>query len=67
MDSSGDVLDSFRAVVGSIESSAVSQESLGSADVGSGLLSSDVLLSGLQGHTDGGLASVINGGTNDTS
>lgn len=55
VDSAGDGLQSLRAVVDGVHGCDVGEQGLGSADVGSRLLPSNVLLSGLQGHAVGKL------------
>ena len=67
MDSVGDVLESLWAVVDGIHGCDVGQQCLGSTDVRCCLLSSDVLLSGLQGHSEGELVVSIDRPSNDSS
>ena len=55
----GDVLQARRAVVDRVEAGDIGQQRLGGADVGVGLLAADVLLAGLQGHTQGGVATGV--------
>ncbi|MNZ36292.1 hypothetical protein D3C78_537080 [compost metagenome] len=61
----GDPLEPFGAVVDRIETGDIGQQHLGRADVGVGLLPANVLLAGLQGHAQGGVASRIFGNTDD--
>ncbi|MNH32530.1 hypothetical protein D3C79_929820 [compost metagenome] len=52
-------LQAFRAVVHRIEAGDVGQQYLGGADVGVGFFAADVLLAGLQGHSQCGIATGI--------
>ncbi|MOA62493.1 hypothetical protein D3C78_1879300 [compost metagenome] len=54
-----DTLQAFRAMVNRVEASNVGQQHLGRADVGVGLFAADMLLAGLQGHAQGGIATGI--------
>ncbi|MNQ45934.1 hypothetical protein D3C85_597330 [compost metagenome] len=61
----GNSLEPFGAVVDRIETGDIGQQHLGRADVGVGLLPANVLLAGLQGHAQGGVAPRIFRNTDD--
>lgn len=67
VDALGDLLDTSRSVIDGIKGSHVGEEGLGSADVGSGLLTTNVLLTGLEGKTVGRVALGILGDTDETA
>merc|ERR1711937_1020216 len=67
MHSTSDFLQTFRSVVDGVHSGNVGKESLGSANVGRGLLSSDVLFTGLHGHTESRSSMSIHTCSDDTS
>ena len=67
VDTLGDALEALRAVVHGVETSDVGQQHLGRADVGVGLLAADVLLAGLQRHTQRGVAAGVLGHADDAS
>ena len=52
----GDLRQSFGSVVHGVGGGHVGEQHLGGADVGGGLLTTDVLLAGLQGEAQGGPA-----------
>ncbi len=51
MDALSDGLQTLRTVVDSVHGGHIGQQGLGSANVTSGLITADVLLTGLQGQT----------------
>ncbi|MNE46571.1 hypothetical protein D3C80_1409140 [compost metagenome] len=55
----GNALQALWAMVDGIEAGDIGQQYLGRADVGVGLLTADVLLAGLQGHAQRGIATGI--------
>ncbi|MNZ53724.1 hypothetical protein D3C78_716090 [compost metagenome] len=55
----GDALEAGRAVVYGEHAGDVGQQHLGGADVAGGLLAADVLLAGLHGQAQGGLAEAV--------
>ncbi|MNF82763.1 hypothetical protein D3C84_650740 [compost metagenome] len=55
----GNALEPFRPVVDRVETGDVGQQHLGRADVGVGLLTTDMLFAGLQGHAQGDVTSGI--------
>ncbi len=55
----GNALEPFRAVIDRIETGDVGQQHLSGANVRVGLLPSNVLLAGLQGHAQGNIAASI--------
>src|SRR5699024_5528336 len=57
----GDLLQPSRTVIDGVEAGADGQQRLGRADVGSGLLSADVLFAGLQSQPVGRPTGVISG------
>jgi hypothetical protein len=63
----GNGLETLGSVVDGVKGRHVGQKSLGSADVAGGLLSSNVLLTGLESETESGLAESILGNTNETT
>ena len=63
----GDVFDAAAAMVHRVHAGHDRQEDLGSADVRGGLLPLDVLLPGLEGHSQGPVAVRVNGDANDPS
>lgn len=67
VDALGDLLDTSRSVVDGIEGSHVGEEGLGSADVGGGLLTTNVLLTGLEGKTVGRVTLGVLGDTDETT
>ncbi|KAH3683604.1 hypothetical protein WICPIJ_005451 [Wickerhamomyces pijperi] len=66
VDSFSDLLQSIWAVVHNVVSSDVGQESLGGTDVGRGLVSLDVLFSGLQSQSEGPVAQSVLGDTDNS-
>ncbi len=67
MDALGDALEALRAVIDRIEASDVGQQHLRGADVGVGLLATDMLLAGLQRHAQRGVAAGVLGHADDAS
>lgn len=63
----GNGLETLGSVVDGVKGRHVGQKSLSSADVASGLLSSNVLLTGLKSETESGLAESVLGNTNKTA
>ena len=67
MDAMGDSLKTLRAVINRIQTRHVRQQDLRGTDVGVGLFAADVLLTCLQGHAIGRLATRIFGEANDAA
>mmetsp|Transcript_64550 Transcript_64550/g.113996 ORF Transcript_64550/g.113996 Transcript_64550/m.113996 type:complete len:535 (+) Transcript_64550:1456-3060(+) len=67
VDSLCDLLQALGTVVHRVEGRHVGQQSLGRADVGSGLVTTNVLLSGLHSHAQGRLATGVHRHTDDAS
>ena len=63
----GNLLQPFRTVVDRVETGDVGQQHLGGADVRVGLLPADVLLTGLQGHAQRGIAARVFRNADDAS
>ena len=63
----GDQLKTLRAVVNGVEAGDVGQQHLRGTDVRVGLLAANVLLTGLQRHTQGAVATGINRDTDDAT
>ena len=59
MDAPGDPFQAFRAVPGGIHAGDDGKENLGGADVAGGLVAADVLLTGLEAETHGGVAVAV--------
>mmetsp|Transcript_14373 Transcript_14373/g.27727 ORF Transcript_14373/g.27727 Transcript_14373/m.27727 type:complete len:723 (-) Transcript_14373:79-2247(-) len=67
VNSGGNFLQSFWSMIDGIHRCNVGKEGLGSADVGSRLLPSDVLLTRLHSHTERRVSVLINTRSNDTA
>eukprot|EP00906_Rhabdomonas_costata_P034222 RCo048178 len=65
VDLSGNALEALRPVVHRVHRGHVGQQGLGGADIAGGLLPLDVLLSGLQSHTEGRVALSVAADPND--
>ena len=63
--SGGNVFEALGSVINSIHGSHVGQKCLGCANIGSGFLSFDVLLTGLEGHAKGPVSISINAYADD--
>ncbi len=55
----GNGLQALRPVVAGVHGGHIGEQGLGGADVGGGLFAADVLLAGLQGHAQGGVAVAV--------
>ena len=67
VDTDGDLAESVRAVIDGVHPGDDREEHLGGADVAGCLLPSDVLLAGLQGEPERGLALIVNGDTDEAA
>lgn len=67
MDSISDLSQTFGAVIDSIHCSNVGKESLSCANVGGGFVTTDVLFTGLESHTESRLSLGITGNTDDAT
>ena len=67
VDSGSDLLQTFWTVVHTVVGCNVSQQGLCGTDVGRGLVTLDVLFSGLQGKTERWLAQTVLRDTNDST
>ena len=67
MDLLGDIPKSLRTMVDSVHGCDDGKQNLGSADVARGLLSADMLLTGLKRESIGGIAICITGDSNQAA
>nr|GEZ22423.1 hypothetical protein [Tanacetum cinerariifolium] len=63
----GDAGQAARAVVHGVHAGDVGEQNLRGADIAGGLLATDVLLAGLHGQTQGGLAEAVDGHTDQSA